>query len=181
MNPKLSTETKSNFNVHSFRPLLCFHARQKFTRSHKKSFLVKNDNKANLQDEVFESGYLSSNLSSDKFQKKNSPRIKRQKLMSSSKLGRTKITVMLVVVVFFFFLCQFPNLIIHILQSLYCEMELSYKCRTHGLFAYGYVLSKFLIVTNLSFNFWCYCVFSEKFREIMKEIFFIRNQNNIDN
>jgi hypothetical protein len=68
--------------------------------------------------------------------------------------------------------------LIHILQSLHCavDIEHNYKCETYGLFSYGFVLSKFLIVINLSFNFWCYCFFSEKFREVFKEIFCTMNK-----
>lgn len=96
----------------------------------------------------------------------------------SNKLGRTKVTCMLIAVVIFFFICQFPNLIIHILQSMHChlemEMEHSPKCYSSSLYSYGIIISKFLLKINLSFNFACYCLFSDKFREVLNETVFRR-------
>lgn len=85
-----------------------------------------------------------------------------------NKPGSISITIMLIAVVFLFFLCQFPNLILHIIQSMYCNQL---GCRTWAFYHYGMIISKFLLICNLSFNFACYCVFNEKFREVFYEKF----------
>lgn len=95
---------------------------------------------------------------------------KREETKRSNKLGRTKVTCMLVAVVFLFFICQFPNLIIHILESLNTNRDFEKS----AWYNYGLIISKFLIIINLSFNFSCYCLFSEQFREVLYEIFIFK-------
>lgn len=75
------------------------------------------------------------------------------------------ITIMLVAVVCFFFTCQFPVLILHIITSM------NTLDKNSTFYQYGFAVSKFLLVTNLSFNFACYCLFSKKFRSVFKETF----------
>lgn len=88
----------------------------------------------------------------------------------SKKAGGMNITIMLIAVVFLFFICQFPNLIIHIIQSMLCSIE-NKRCISSGLYQYSLAICKMLLIVNLSFNFACYCLFSEKFRQVLKETF----------
>ena len=87
-----------------------------------------------------------------------------------NKTGGMNVTIMLLAVVFFFFICQFPNLILHIITSMICSSENS-KCSRNGFYQYSLAISKLLLIFNLSFNFVIYCLFSEKFREVLKETF----------
>ena len=96
---------------------------------------------------------------------------------SGRRAGGMNITIMLIAVVFLFFICQFPNLILHIIQSIYCSTEKT-RCINSGLYQYCYVIIKFLLIINLSFNFACYCLFSEKFREVLKEKFISNKKEN---
>lgn len=92
--------------------------------------------------------------------------------LHASKVSRTagmNITIMLIAVVFLFFVCQFPTLVLHIIQGLICT-EVETVCAS-ALYQYGVVISKFLLVCNLTFNFACYCFFSAKFRQVLVEIF----------
>jgi hypothetical protein len=86
------------------------------------------------------------------------------------------ITIMLIAVVFLFFVCQFPTLVLHIIQGLICT-EAETVC-TSASYQYGVVVSKFLLVCNLTFNFACYCFFSAKFRQVMVEIFSVYQLKN---
>lgn len=81
-----------------------------------------------------------------------------------NKLGRTKVTCMLIAVVFLFFICQFPNLIVHIIS-------IDNKLNKSRYFKYGIMISKVLMIVNLSFNFSIYCFFNEKFRQTLKDFF----------
>jgi hypothetical protein len=85
-----------------------------------------------------------------------------------SKNTRSNVTLMLLAVVFFFFICQFPTLVLHILASMICSNELS-KCSGSVYYQYCLAVSKFLLICNLSFNFVIYCLFSEKFRGVLRE------------
>jgi hypothetical protein len=104
----------------------------------------------------------------------------------ASKVSRTagmNITIMLIAVVFLFFVCQFPTLVLHIIQGLICT-EVETVCAS-ALYQYGVVVSKFLLVCNLTFNFACYCFFSAKFRQVLVEIFSVyqyelKNQVNMN-
>jgi hypothetical protein len=87
-----------------------------------------------------------------------------------NKTGSISITIMLIAVVIFFFICQFPVLVLHVIQSMFCTRSGS-SCESSGLYQYSLVISKFLLVCNLSFNFACYCLFNEKFREVFAEKF----------
>lgn len=78
------------------------------------------------------------------------------------------VTVMLIAVVFLFFICQFPALILHIIQSMVCSSDSS-VCDSSVLYKYSLVISKFLLISNLSFNFICYCLFSKRFRLVLRE------------
>ena len=89
---------------------------------------------------------------------------------SKAKAGGMNITIMLLAVVFFFFICQFPNLILHIITSMICTNE-NTKCSASGFYQYSLATSKLLLICNLSFNFIIYCLFSEKFREVLNETF----------
>jgi len=102
---------------------------------------------------------------------------------AACKVSRTagmNITIMLIAVVFLFFVCQFPTLVLHIIQGLICT-EVETVCAS-ALYQYGVVVSKFLLVCNLTFNFACYCFFSAKFRQVLVEIFCdeLKNQVNIN-
>jgi hypothetical protein len=125
---------------------------------------------------------LSSNLSSYKCSLDNSSKTASRKTSNSAvvtvKVRRSRVTCMLIAVVFFFFICQFPNLIIHILQSMSCtlQQQLSSNCIQHNLYKYGLIISKFLLKINLSFNFTCYCLFGDKFREVLQRIFMFNRQ-----
>jgi hypothetical protein len=92
--------------------------------------------------------------------------------IAKNKTGGMKhgVTIMLLAVVFFFFICQFPNLILHIITSMICSSENS-NCSRNGFYQYSLAISKLLLICNLSFNFVIYCLFSEKFREVLFENF----------
>jgi hypothetical protein len=98
---------------------------------------------------------------------------KNQNVKKQIKTGGKNITIMLIAVVFFFFICQFPNLIVHIFQSMICS-SIPSICADSNVYKYSIVTCKFLLICNLSFNFAFYCLFSEKFREVFKETFKIR-------
>ena len=91
--------------------------------------------------------------------------------------GRTTITCMLIAVVFFFFMCQFPNLVMHILTAInhkdsnYDNEYDSNPYFSSKFYNYGIVISKFLLFVNLSFNFSFYCFFSEQFRNVFWETY----------
>ena len=87
---------------------------------------------------------------------------------AKQKAGGMNITIMLLAVVFFFFICQFPNLILHIITSMICTNE-NTKCSASGFYQYSLATSKLLLICNLSFNFIIYCLFSEKFRDVLKK------------
>lgn len=108
-------------------------------------------------------------------------RLPTQKLSKSrSSRSRTNITLMLIAVVFFFFICQFPTLVLHIALVWICSNELSI-CSGSVYFQYCHAVSKFLLICNLSFNFVIYCLFSEKFRQVLKETLKIsKNDKNKD-
>lgn len=89
---------------------------------------------------------------------------------TKSKTGGMNVTIMLLAVVFFFFICQFPNLIMHIITSMMCS-SVNSNCSHNGLYQYSLAISKLLLICNLSFNFVIYCLFSEKFREVLFETF----------
>nr|QVK45811.1 G protein-coupled receptor [Proales similis] len=84
--------------------------------------------------------------------------------------GGMNITIMLVAVVCLFFICQFPNLILHLFEGTLCANE---PDTCHGSIMLGYwrTLAKFLLICNQSFNFACYCCFSQRFRSVMNETF----------
>lgn len=96
------------------------------------------------------------------------------KKFKSSKLGRTKVTCMLIAVVFLFFICQFPNLVLHIFQAMNSNNQSENHFEQTAFYRYGLIFAKFLLIINLSFNFSCYCFFSEKFREVLQELLFSR-------
>lgn len=108
------------------------------------------------------------NFRLNKPSKPRGPRLRRQS--SSKTSSRMSITVMLIAVVFLFFTCQFPVLIINIIQSMICSKNL-HKCQASSAYQYSLVISKFLLISNLSFNFICYCLFSKKFRKVLRETF----------
>jgi hypothetical protein len=93
-----------------------------------------------------------------------------------NKAGSISITIMLIAVVIFFFICQFPVLVLNIIQSMFCTRRGS-NCALSGLYQYSMVISKFLLICNLSFNFACYCLFNEKFREVFAEKFCLRRKS----
>ena len=93
------------------------------------------------------------------------------KTSMSNKGGGKNISIMLIAVVFFFFICQFPNLIVHIIQSMVCTSQPTNFCTESSIYKYSLVVCKFLLICNLSFNFAFYCLFSQKFREVFKETF----------
>lgn len=100
----------------------------------------------------------------------NKPRpsvTKLKKTRKESTLNKS-VTIMLIAVVFLFFICQFPALILHIIQSMVCSSNTD-RCSSSYLLNYCYVISKMLLIINLSFNFVCYCFFSPKFRLVLKE------------
>jgi hypothetical protein len=99
--------------------------------------------------------------------------IKYQSVKKTNKTGSKNITIMLIAVVCFFFVCQFPNLIVHIFQSMICS-SIPSICTDSNVYKYSIVTCKFLLICNLSFNFAFYCLFSEKFREVFKETFKIK-------
>ena len=86
----------------------------------------------------------------------------------NQRAGGMNITIMLIAVVCLFFCCQFPVLILHVFQSMYCS-DNRHICNSSPLFLYAFQASKFLLICNLSFNFACYCLFSKKFRLVLKE------------
>lgn len=85
--------------------------------------------------------------------------------------GGMNITIMLIAVVFLFFCCQCPVLILHIMQSMFCmDSETDrFRCQASAFYQYAQVVAKFLLVCNLSLNFACYCLFSQKFRQVLRE------------
>ena len=89
--------------------------------------------------------------------------------LNSAKSRNT--TLMLVTVVFFFFVCQFPNLVVNIIQSMMCSSTESARntCEHMLTYKYSLVVCKFLLICNLSFNFVIYCLFNNKFRNILVE------------
>lgn len=91
-----------------------------------------------------------------------------RKRQQNQRVGGMNITIMLIAVVCLFFCCQFPVLILHIFQSMYCS-DNRHLCNTSPLFLYSTQASKFLLICNLSLNFACYCLFSKKFRLVLKE------------
>ena len=96
--------------------------------------------------------------------------VKQKSSGPKAKAGGMNVTIMLLAVVFFFFICQFPNLILHIITSMICTGE-NAKCSSSGFYQYSLAISKLLLICNLSFNFIIYCLFSEKFREVLYETF----------
>lgn len=107
--------------------------------------------------------------------KKQDDKLRRQISNPDRRNGRSggmNITIMLIAVVFLFFCCQCPVLCLHIIQSMFC-MDASdtdrYRCKTSMMFLYAQVVAKFLLICNLSFNFACYCLFNQKFRQVFRE------------
>jgi hypothetical protein len=88
-----------------------------------------------------------------------------------NKTSSISITIMLIAVVFLFFICQFPVLVLHVVQSMWCTKN-PFSCELSGVYNYCRLIAKFLLICNLSFNFACYCLFNEKFREVFREKFF---------
>ncbi|CAF0788263.1 unnamed protein product [Brachionus calyciflorus] len=106
----------------------------------------------------------------------NNPRkstIKPKKIKKESSLSKS-VTIMLIAVVFLFFICQFPVLILHLINSTICSTNAK-QCNESFLLKYYLVISKLLLNINLSCNFVCYCLFSKKFRTVFKEIFSSQN------
>ena len=95
---------------------------------------------------------------------------------TKSKRSRSNVTLMLIAVVFFFFICQFPTLVLHIALVWICSSEFP-NCSGSIFYQYSFSISKFLLICNLSFNFVIYCLFSEKFRHVLKETLNISNYN----
>ena len=105
---------------------------------------------------------------------------KQMKAVHNKSSGSISITIMLIAVVIFFFICQFPVLILHIIQSMFCTRPGS-GCELSGMYNYAIVVSKFLLICNLSFNFACYCLFNEKFRDVFAEKFCLRKSGSTTN
>ena len=99
----------------------------------------------------------------------NSLKINSKRKKMNTNVGGSNVTIMLIAIVFFFFICQFPNLLLHIVQTMKCSTQ-DY-CNQKNFFLYGIEVAKFLLISNLSFNFIIYCLFSKKFREVIIEIF----------
>lgn len=85
--------------------------------------------------------------------------------------GGMNITIMLIAVVCLFFCCQCPVLILHIMQSMFCTESAAdrFRCQSSAFYQYAQVIAKFLLICNLSLNFACYCLFSQKFRAVLME------------
>jgi hypothetical protein len=93
----------------------------------------------------------------------------------SNGVGGMSVTIMLIAVVFLFFACQFPVLVLHIIQSMFCTDSESdrFRCKTSMLYLYAQIIAKFLLICNLSLNFACYCLFSRQFRLVLRETLLI--------
>ena len=84
--------------------------------------------------------------------------IKIQNMIKNKRLAAKRTNIMLVMHIVFFFVCQFPNLILHVLSAFDFNVNYYYK-----------EIVKFFLVINLSLNFLIYYLFSTKFKTGLKE------------
>jgi hypothetical protein len=75
-------------------------------------------------------------------------------------------STMLVAIVFFFLICQFPTLILHLIET----ESFGQNYKEHLFYFHLVELSKLLLIINLSFNFAFFYLFSQKFRSNLRDI-----------
>jgi len=90
----------------------------------------------------------------------SSYQIKSQRFEMKSK------STMLIAIVFFFLICQFPTLILHLIET----ESFGQNYKEHLFYFHLVELSKLLLVINLSFNFAFFYLFSQKFRSNLRDI-----------
>lgn len=81
-----------------------------------------------------------------------------------TKFENRSTTLMLISFVFFFLICQFPTLLLNLIESL----DQSYKAKWYYLHLVEF--SKLLLIINLSFNFAIFFLFSKRFRQTLKNM-----------
>jgi hypothetical protein len=77
-----------------------------------------------------------------------------------------KKSTMLVAIVFFFLICQFPTLILHLIET----ESFGQNYKEHLFYFHLVELSKLLLIINLSFNFAFFYLFSNKFRSNLRNV-----------
>jgi len=83
-------------------------------------------------------------------------------------------STMLVSIVFFFLICQFPTLLLHLIETEIFGVD--YKEQT--FYIYLAEISKIFLIINLSFNFSFFYLFSKKFRSNLKIQLCLKKSNN---
>ncbi len=86
-------------------------------------------------------------------------------------------STMLVVIVFFFLVCQFPTLLLNLVET---ELFNYHKYKEHLFYFHFVELSKLLLIINLSFNFAFFYLFSKKFRTSLKNVLFNKKSTRND-
>jgi len=86
-------------------------------------------------------------------------------------------STMLVSIVFFFLICQFPTLLLHLIETEIFGAD--YKEQT--FYIYLAEISKIFLIINLSFNFSFFYLFSKKFRSNLKIQLCLKKSNNNNN
>jgi hypothetical protein len=82
-------------------------------------------------------------------------------------------STMLVAIVFFFLICQFPTLILHLIET----ESFGQNYKEHLFYFHLVELSKLLLIINLSFNFAFFYLFSQKFRSNLRDILCLKKNN----
>ncbi len=82
-------------------------------------------------------------------------------------------STMLIAIVFFFLICQFPTLILHLIET----ETFGQNYKEHLFYFYLVELSKLLLIINLSFNFAFFYLFSQKFRSNLRNVLCFKKTN----
>jgi hypothetical protein len=92
-------------------------------------------------------------------------RTRRRKLdLGLRERNEVYITFMLVTIVLLFFVCQFPNLVVHLIHA-FSEFSSSRSVA----FSYWHQWANFLLIFNTASNFAIYCFFGENFRNAVRD------------
>ena len=102
---------------------------------------------------------------------------KDQKKIIKNKFEMKNKSTMLVVIVFFFLVCQFPTLLLNLVET---ELFNDQKYKEHLFYFHFVELSKLLLIINLSFNFAFFYLFSKKFRTSLKNVLFNKKSTRND-
>jgi hypothetical protein len=122
-----------------------------------------NYTKHNLKSRTFSTH--TSNLSSLNATTKINKKVKNFEIKNKS--------TMLVAIVFFFLICQFPTLILHLIET----ESFGQNYKEHLFYFHLVELSKLLLIINLSFNFAFFYLFSQKFRSNLRDILCLKKNN----